>query len=216
MSQMGKRLVYQNAKNAVQRAGLSAGKAVLSQSYLRFEAALSTSQALYQFDTLVNENLNSNYITQNKLNLQDAMVISEIGVFLGVPATSSVTDSQVKLYTYPSPTVFTAGIAAAMYTVYNGNMTLSINQRTILPYWDTQRHMFIPQTQATGATNSPIDQYEADHAGYYAAEPNLVLVGSKKNILQIQLDNAPAAVLANSRIVVIFRGILLQNCTPVN
>jgi hypothetical protein len=217
MSQMGKRLVYQNAKNSLSRAGLNAGKAVLSQSFLRFEAALSITQATYIFDTLVNENTNPNFITQNKLNLQDALAVSEIGIYLALPSSASTGESRVRLFTYPSPTVFAgAGVADAMNTVYTGNMTLTVNQRTIIPYWDIQKHLFIPQTQATAAANPPLDQFEGNHSGMYPAEPNIVLIGSKKNILAINLDNAPAAVQANSRLVIILRGILMQNVTSIN
>ena len=168
-------------------------------------------------NVLVNEQYQAAFVTNNLLNLQDAFVVSEVGIFLATAASSSTTETNVKLYTYPSPTVFTGtGVQAGCYDIYNGNMSLSVNQRTILPYWDVQRHMFIPQTQLTAATNSPIDQYEGNHAGYYPAEPNIVLVGSKKNILQIQLDAAPSGIVANSRLVIIFRGILMQNVTPVN
>jgi hypothetical protein len=52
--------------------------------------------------------------------------------------------------------------------------------------------------------------------GFYPAEPNIVLVGSKKNILQLVMPNALATVTANSRVVCIVRGILAQNVTPVN
>jgi len=217
MSQMGKRLVFQNAVNAVKRAKLSTAKAVLSQSYLRMEANLSTTQSTYVFDVLVNENTNPAFVTQNKWNLQDAFVCAEIGLFLALPASANTTESRVPLYTYASPTVFVgAGVAAAMQTVYSGNLSLSVNQRTILPYWDTMRHQFVPQTQLTAAANSPIDQFEANHAAMYPVEPNLILVGSKKNILKIDLLSAPAAVQANSRLVLIMRGILMQNVTPVN
>lgn len=217
MTQGGKRLVFQNAVNAIKRAGMNPAKAVLSQSFLRFEANLSTSVAQYTFDTLVNENTNPAFITQNKLNLQDAFIVGELGIYLAVPTTSSTSETRVKLYTYPNSVTFTgAGISDAMYTIYNGNLSLSINQRTILPYWDVMRHMYIPQTQLTAAVNSPIDQTEMYRQGMYTMEPNVILVGSKKNILQLTCGAAPAAVLANSRLVVIMRGILAQNVTPVN
>jgi len=217
MSSVGKRLVYQNAKAAITRAGLSSGKAVLSQSYLRLEAPLSLTQALYTFDLLVNENTNPNNITQNKLNLQDAFVCSEVGIFLALPASAATTETRVPIYSYPSPTVFVgAGVPAAMETVYTGNLSIQVNQRTIVPYWDVKRHFFVPQTQLTAAVNSPLDQLEANHQGFYPMEPNVNFVGSKKNIIQIALGSAPAAIQANSRLVIIFRGILAQNVTSVN
>ena len=212
-NQIGQRLVFQNSKNAIKRAGLNPATAVLSQSYLRFEAPLTTTQATYTFDTLVNENTNPNYVTQNKLNLQDAFVISSIGFFVTVAASSAVTESTMPLYTYPNSTVFTATSDDALYSLYNGNMQLTVNQRTILTGWDISRHFVVNQTQQSA---SALDQRNLSSDGFYPAEPNIVLVGSKKNILQLVMPNALASITANSRVVCIVRGILAQNVTPVN
>jgi hypothetical protein len=220
-SQIGQRLVFQNSKNAIKRAGLNPASAVLSQSYLRFEVPLSTSTTTYTFDTLVNENTNPNYVTQNKLNLQDAFVVSGIGFFLAAPSTSATTETAFPLYSYPNQVAFASATDTDAYTIYNGNMQLTVNQRTIITGWDLTRHYFVPQTQGivTRASTSPfnaIDQLDLASDGFYPAEPNIVMVGSKKNVLQVQLNTGLATVQANSRLVCIFRGILCQNVTPVN
>jgi len=220
-TQLGQRLVFKNAKAAVTRAGLSPANAVLSQSYLRFEVPLSTSQTTYTFDTLVNENTNPNYVTQQKLNLQDAFVTSAIGFFLAVPASSGTTETAFPLYSYPNQTAFASASDVDAYTIYNGSMQLTVNQRTIITAWDLSRHYFVPQTQGliTRASTSPfnaIDQLDLSENGFYPAEPNIVMVGSKKNILQVQLQTGLASIQANSRLVCVFRGILAQNVTPVN
>jgi hypothetical protein len=220
-SQIGQRLVFQNSKNAIKRAGLNPAAAVLSQSYLRFEVPLSTSTTTYTFDTLVNENTNPNYVTQNKLNLQDAFVTSAIGFFLAVPASSATTETAFPLYSYPNQVAFASASDTDAYTIYNGNMQLTVNQRTIITGWDLTRHYFVPQTQGlvTRAASSPynaIDQLDLSENGFYPAEPNIVMVGSKKNILQVQLNTGLASIQANSRLVCVFRGILAQNVTPVN
>lgn len=215
LTQQGQRMVFDNAVASMKRANLSPGKAGLTQSSLRFEAPLATNQATYTLDTLVNETLNPAYVTQQKLNLQDAFVISEIGIFIGVANSSAVTETVVKQYTYPSPTVFGAAPALALYGVYNGNMSLTVAQRTILPVWDVQRHLYVPQTQLTAAVNSPVDEIDMSCDGFYPVEPNIILQGNKKNVLQISLGAAPANVLANSRIVIICRGILVQEVTAV-
>lgn len=220
-SQIGQRLVFQNSKNAIKRAGLNPASAVLSQSYLRFEAPLSTSQTTYTFDTLVNENTNPNYVTQNKLNLQDAFVVSGIGFFLAVPASSATTETAFPLYTYPNQVAFASATDVDAYTIYNGQMQLTVNQRTIITGWDLSRHYVANQTQqlvarAAATPFSNIDQNNFATDGFYPAEPNIVLVGSKKNILQVQLSTGLATVQANSRLICVFRGILAQNVTPVN
>jgi hypothetical protein len=220
-TQLGQRLVFKNAKAAVTRAGLSPANAVLSQSYLRFEVPLSTSQTTYTFDTLVNENTNPNYVTQNKLNLQDAFVTSAIGFFLAVPNSSAVTETAFPLFSYPNQPNFAAATDVDAYTIYNGLMQLTVNQRTIITAWDLSRHYYVPQTQqlqprAAATPFNAIDEIDLSENGFYPAEPNIVMVGSKKNILQVQLQSGLASIQANSRLVCVFRGILAQNVTPVN
>ena len=220
-SQIGQRLVFQNSKNAIKRAGLNPASAVLSQSFLRFEVGLVAGQTTYTFDTLVNENTNANFITQSKLNLQDAFVTSAIGFFLAVPNSAATTETAFPLFTYPNQVAFAAATDVDAYTIYNGSMQLTVNQRTIITGWDLSRHYVANQTQqlqprAAATPFTAIDQNNLASDGFYPAEPNIVMVGSKKNILQVQLNTGLATVQANSRLVCIFRGILAQNVTPVN
>lgn len=221
MSQIGQRLVFQNSKNAIARAGLNPGAAVLSQSYLRMEVPLVAGVTNYTFDILVNENTNPQYVTQNKLNLQDAFVLSQLGFFLGVPATSATNEAAFPLLTYPNQVSFTAANDVAAQAIYNGQMQLTVNQRTIITAWDLNRHYQVNQTQqlVARAASTPfqnIDQVNLDTDGFSVVEPNVVLVGSKKNILQVVLPAGLASVEPNSRLICVMRGILAQNVTSVN
>lgn len=222
MNQQGARLVYNNAVKTFNAAGVSTAKAVLSQSYLRFEIPLSTSQTQFTFDTLVNENTQSiNYSTQSKLNLQDSFLVSRIGFFVGIGAGATATETKVPLYTYPDPAKFsTAGAAAALETLYNGSMTFTVNQRQIVTGWDLYKHKVVPITQSgylpySGATLVANNSTNFGQDGYYPCEPNLILIGSKKNVLTVNLDGVIDTIQANSRLVCIFQGILGQNCTSV-
>jgi hypothetical protein len=217
-TQHGARLVFDNAKNLVNNAGFSAGQAVLSQSYIRSEVAMSTSTTSYQIPILVNSTgANTNYATNQLLQLQDAFVVSSIGIFAAIPASSSTT--AFKLYTYPNAVDFsTAGAADALYNLYNGKLAVVVNNRQIVPAWDLYRHLYVPQTQQDGgSTASVIDQNDATEFGYYPVEPNIVLVGSKNNVITLELPGAISTLQASTapRIVVIMRGILAQNVTPV-
>lgn len=241
-SQIGSRMAFQNAANAVKRAGLNPGNAVLSQSYLRLETILSTTSTSYKFDVLVNESVNGTINTQQKLNLQDAFVANQIGFYLAIP--SSSTDTTFRLLTYPmvNPTAGTGTVgtfvynatlgsntAAQAHSIYNGFMQLTVNQRTVITAWDLQRHLFIPQTQA-GSSNAGTaalvasgsayhgfdDHYNASDMALYPTEPNVVLAGNKKNDLTVTLPAAPAALPNNARLVCMIRGILAQNVTPIN
>ncbi len=232
-SQIGQRLAFQNAANAVTRAGMNPGSAVLSQSFLRLEAVLSSSATTYKFDVLTTENLNGTIVTQQKLNLQDAFVVSQIGVFLSCP--SGLTDNAFPLLTYPTigkldgtAGNFTAATALTTIGFYNGQMQLTVNQRTIITAWDLSRHLRVPSTQQnsvvspTAATVVPTapfhpsyDSIDLSNDAFYPCEPNLVINGGKKNDLTIVLPSAVTAP-ANARITIVFRGILAQNVTSVN
>ena len=217
-TQHGARLVFDNAKNLVNNAGFSAGQAVLSQSYIRSEVAMSTSTTSYQIPILVNSTgANTNYATNQLLQLQDAFVVSSIGIFAAIPASSSTT--AFKLYTYPNTTAFsTSGAATALYNLYNGKMSVVVNNRQIVPAWDIYRHLYVPQTQQGAASTATTqDENDATEFGYYPVEPNIVLVGSKNNVISLELPGAISTLEAGTapRIVVIMRGILAQNVTPV-
>ena len=217
-TQHGARLVFDNAKNLVNNAGFSAGQAVLSQSYIRSEVAMSTSTTSYQIPILVNSTgANTNYPTNQLLQLQDAFVVSSIGIFVSIPASSSTT--AFPLYTYPNASAFTtSGAAAALYNLYNGKLSVVVNNRQIVPAWDLYRHLYVPQTQQGAAsTATTIDENDATEFGYYPVEPNIVLVGSKNNVISLELPGAISTLQASvaPRIVVIMRGILAQNVTPV-
>jgi hypothetical protein len=217
-TQHGARLVFDNARNLVQNAGFSVGQAVLSQSYIRSEVAMSTSTTSYQFPILVNSTgSTTSFATTNLLALQDAFVVSKIGLFISIPASS--TSTAFPLYTYPNASAFTtSGAAAALYNLYNGKLSITINNRQVVPSWDLYKHLYVPQTQqGAAATATTIDQNDATEFGYYPVEPNIVLVGSKNNVVSIELPGAISVLQAGvaPRISLIFSGILAQNVTPV-
>ena len=217
-TQHGQRLIFDNAKNLVNNAGFSAGQAVLSQSYLRSEVAMSTSTTSYTIPVLVNSTgANTNFATNNLLALQDSFVIASIGVFVAIPAASTTT--AFPLYTYPNASAFTtSGAATALYNLYNGKLSVTVNNRQISPAVDLMRYLYVPQTQQGAAsTATTIDQNDASEFGYYPCEPNIVLVGSKNNVITLELPGAISVLQASTapRIVVVMRGILCQNVTPV-
>jgi len=220
-TQIGQREVFNNARRLVDAAGLSTSATVLSQSYLRTEVAMSTSTTSYHIPILVNDNQNgatSAYNTSNLLNLQDAFVVSSI--FIGWANPTSVTDTAFIPQSYPNAQIAgTQAIATALQGIYSSNLTVNINNKQILTGWDTLRHYYVPQTQqvAVASLTSGISQADLSENGFYPVEPNLVFVGSKNNQVTLNLPAALSAVPTSTygRIVLIFRGILAQNCTSV-
>jgi len=203
-------------------AGVDPKKAVLSQSYLRLEVAANTSKTNYQFGVLINDQPQGNPIrpTENRLNLQDAFFCASVQLFTAVASSATATD--FSLNTYPNPRIYsTAGAAAALYNLYNGYLSLTVNNYIITPSWDLYRHLEINQTQQTVtpvATTVPLDQVSGIASTAVACEPNWVLIGSKSNTLQLNLPAAIGTLQASSTtvLVLILRGVLAQNCTIVS
>jgi hypothetical protein len=223
-SQQGSRQVFDNARRLVDAAGLSTQQTVLSQSYIRSEVALSTTTTSYHVPILINDNQNgstSSFNTSQLLNLQDAFVIS--GIFIGFSNNADNTAAAFRVSTYPS--AINSGSQAAatsMFTLYNGQLQLTVNNRQILTGFPISNCLYVPQSQGliTQAASSPfnaIDQNEGYYPAIVPIEPNIVLVGSKNNVCSIQLPAAISTLptAGAPRLVVIFTGILAQNCTPV-
>jgi hypothetical protein len=216
-SQMGQRMIFENAKSLVRSLGYGVDQAVLTQSYLRSEVALSTSVANYHIPVLVNDTQNASVrVNEKRLNLQDIFVASEIAVLIGVGAATSTTAA---LYTYPNGVIFTSATDTDLLSIYNGSLNLTINNSQILPSWDVYRHYYVPQTQGgvgiTAQTIFPVDQNDGGSNGFYPVEPGIVMNGAANINFQLTANGAPATILANSFICVIQRGILLQNVTTV-
>jgi hypothetical protein len=216
-TQMGSRMVFENAKTLVRSLGYSVEHAKLTQSYLRSEVALSTSIANYHIPVLVNDTQNgASRVNEKRLNLQDIFITTEIAVLIGVGA---ATNTKAQLYTYPNGTIFTTATDDDLWSIYNGYLNLTINNEQVLPAWDVLRHYFVPQTQGgvgiTAQTIFPVDQWAASQEAFYPVEPGIVMNGAANINFQLTANGAPASVLANSFICVMQRGILCQNVTTV-
>lgn len=144
-TQMGARMTFESAKALIKSLNYSVDQAVLTQSYLRSEVALSTSVANYHLPVLVNDTQNgASRVNEKRLNLQDIFITTEIGIFIGV---GTGTNTAAKLYTYPNPQVFTTTTAGDLWSLYNGYLNLAVNNQQVLPAWDALRHYYVPQTQ---------------------------------------------------------------------
>lgn len=222
MSQVNARLVYRNAVNSLMRQGVDPKNAILSQSYLRLEVVASTGQTNYQFGVLVNDQPQGQAPrrTEMRLNLQDAFYTSSVQMFTGLASSATATD--FTLDSYPNPRKYsTAGAAAALGNLYNGYLSLTVNNRIITPSWDLYRHYCAPQTQQTTApvaAGISLDEFDGNKTAAVATEPNWVLIGQKNNQLALTLPAAIGTLQAASTtvIVLILRGVLAQNVTVVS
>lgn len=226
MNTIAARLIFQNSVKAVQKAFRKeiAEKKVdirqfkLTQSYLRLETLCVAAQNSFTFNILQSNQQGTQFSSENRLTLQDSFVISEVGFFLGFPATSAITDTAFPLITYPNPAVIGAN-TDPYFTAYAGQMTITVNRNVLLPSWDLQRHYYAPETQQTAAlgAGSPRDENRGLCDGFYPMEPNIVAIGSKNTQIQLLLPNpGMTAIATNSRFILILRGVLAQNSTVVS
>jgi hypothetical protein len=218
MTNVDARLVYENAKVALRKAFSDVPNIAeickLTQSTYRLEQPLVAGNTQYQFPVLVNEQVFSN--TEKRLLQQDSAVVYSMGIFVGAPASS--TDTAWLPDTYNSPVKYGAN-AAPLASVWNGsNLSIAVNNDILTPNWDIWKHFYAPETQQTAALASgfPQDENRGAFDGFYPMEPNIVLIGSKNNVIQISLPVGLTAVKANSRLVIILRAITAQNSTVVS
>jgi hypothetical protein len=214
------RLTFENARSFVQSQGYDVSQAVLTQSYVRSEVAISSSVTNYRLPIVITDTTNgAAFNTERRVQLQDIHVVSSLFIGLAVP--SSSTDTAFPILSYPSTATnqFSSAQADAALTLYNGFFTMQVNNQNIVPAWDILRSYFVPQTQGgvgiTAQTVFPIDQFDAGDNGFYPVEPNILLNGGANIVANIVLPAAISSVASNSRIVAIFRSILCQNITSV-
>jgi hypothetical protein len=220
-TQMGNRLVFENAKTLIQQLGYDASHAVLTPSFLRSEVLLTTSAASYHVPVLVNDNTNGTpTVREQRLALQDLFIVSSIQFLL---TSGSSTSGSAKNYTYPNLTAFSTG-AAQLYTLYNGYFSIQVNNQNVLPKWSMLQHLDVPQQQqntnfnaatATSPAQYAIDQTSFDTYALQVCEPNIVLNGASNIQASIILPAAPSTLDSNTYVATLWYGILAQNCTSV-
>ena len=220
-TQMGNRLVFENAKTLIQELGYDASHAVLTPSFLRSEVLLTTSAASYHVPVLVNDSTNGvPTIREQRLALQDLFIVSSIQFLL---TSGSSTTGSAKNYTYPNLTAFPTG-AAQLYNFYNGYFNIQVNNQNVLPKWSILQHLDVPQQQqntnfnvasVTSPSQFALDQASFDEYALQVCEPNIVLNGASNIQASFVLPAAPSAIDSNTYVATMWYGILAQNCTSV-
>lgn len=211
------RIEYQNAMAALRSpdSGLNAASvrdALCTQSYLRLEQPLNATTNTFTFPIQINQTGNSNAVraTERRLQLQDAFYGASIMFFIA--AAASATDCAFLLHSYPNSVSF-ASDSATLQVIYNGFLRLLVNGVTVQPAYPMSNFYISPQTQLTGATNSPIDQLNMGERN--SLQPNPVLIGSNNNELVMYLPANIATIGTFRYGVIIWQGILAQNVSAM-
>jgi len=219
VSQYGLQEAYERAKSTLRNAGLSNAdidNAVLSQSELRLEQLLTTSQNVITFPILDNASgAAAIRPTEKRLTQQDAFLCSNISIYLAKAA--SATDTAFMLETYPNIVTFPIGglVPAPYNTFYNGRLNININKSDIVVDYPVMNFQQVPQTQRV-ATATPAVATEFDPSQVGLWNPTINFIGSKGNIIKITMPANVSAVDAFTYIVIKLQGILCQNVTTVS
>jgi len=187
----------------------------ITQADIRLEQPILATSTQITFPVLSNiQNQAQQFNTEIRLPLQDSFVPTSIGMFLALP--SSTADTTFQLYPYANPFIFPN--AVNYRSIYNGTLKIMINNDQLLKNWMIQRHWKANQTQQTAAAGagSPVDQIDGMEDGFVPMQPFVLLQGSQDLQITVNMPVAPAAVDANARMIMIFRGLQAQNSTVVN
>lgn len=211
-------LYYQRAVEMAKQQGVAIDEAKLTQSTLRLEQKLVAGRTQYTFGVLVNNNGPSGTLfpTEVRLNQQDVFITSELTY--AIAAAASDADAALIPHTYPSPLTFTSK-AANYELLYNSQLQITVNNRVITPTLFTSRFRVVPQSQAVAAAANQNgiaqDQIDFSTDGSMPTGPSFLLIGSKNNLIQLNLPAGLTAVGTSDRVILEFRGHLAQNSTII-
>lgn len=192
----------------------------LTQGEVRFEVQLNAVNNIFTFGVTPNQANTNNVVfnTERRLPLQDSICGTEMSIQVCKPASQILTTHQLR--TYGNTQDFTAAAAAALNQTFysHGWFTLKVNNDVLVPYRGLHNWWYKPQTQMTAALGaaSPDDQVRGVEDAACTCEPNIVLIGSKNSIPQIELPTNMATVDEFTRAVIIIKGPYAQNSTVVN
>lgn len=217
MNNMDARMIFDNAKQVITRAygAQAVAKFVLTESDLILEQALVAGLTTYTFPVLtIDAAVAPPFNTEIRLKQQDTFIVANMMYYLAVPTSS--TDTAYIPLTYESP--FNTGAnAIPMRALWNGDIKITIANYVYVYNWSLRKHYYAPQTQQTAAigAGSPVDQKRLLEDGFVPVEPTVAFMGTEDNLVQVNLDAAPASFPANARIGLWFTGVNAQNSTPV-
>lgn len=192
---------------------------IITESFLRFETILTTQQTV-TFNVLTSAGAAAQTITEKRLNIPDAFIVSNFGFYLLKVATGS-TNNVNMLQTFPNAISFSgASEAANLLNMYNGYMTVKINQTTWIDSLDILRFYRAGTAQkgvavSTAASNNLYqeNQFDVSDWGQNALTPGIKLDGGSNNDISITTP-APtnmAGTSSTNYAVIIARGFLIQN-----
>lgn len=208
-----RRALYNDLKSQEKYAGK-----IVTPGYLRLEQSVQNTLTNIQFNVL--ENQGTQNVTERRLKLPDAFVIEKLSICLmKAGATTSATQSEIavsQLHTFPNPTVFSAANEAAnMMNIYNGYLSVRVNETVYIDSMDVNRFYRVSTSQqgAGPAVAIPRDEWNAPDYSFYELTPTITLDGGASNYINLYFPSSinMGGTSSQNFVVCIARGFLIQN-----
>ncbi len=221
----------------------------LTMGYLLTMADITTNNNNIQFPIVDTQQIANAPINplMRLISMQDSFVVASWSYFLMLytgtdqaPVFTNTTYSKFLPITYPDP-YFCQPIPGTKFMDNGMSMFwvgayiyMEVDKKVLIPYWDCQRHLSIPQSQTTMAqpgfpaqNYAPLlGQYDGATDAYYPVEPTVFVGGGRNNVVKLFLPaNVPATIAPFTvsgygdtfkfKVCMLFHGILAQNSTNV-
>lgn len=213
---------------------LGKGKVRLTESSLILKQAIQPNKTAYNFPVLDTNAGNAVSVLPEeiRLNINDEFIITKCGIYLGGKYFNENLPQPDGVPVWFSAVPYELGGSGwvLLQRLYNGNLSIAVNNINYIDKWDVKKHEFrgITQFQNTSVgqpfATSPNMRFLED--GMVPMTPNVTLSGAKKNDINIVLPDTlilPPAVawltpngiitVNVDTVIVAFRGFLAQNAS---
>ncbi|MDX2248231.1 MAG: hypothetical protein SF052_15720 [Bacteroidia bacterium] len=188
------------------------GNRIISPAFLRQDYALLDNKSQYEFSFLADTGKVD--LPQKLLTRTEQFEITQVGVFLLNEKTAK--PGSGVLQTYPNATVFGGGVIEDLETIYNGKLSVNVNNVKILDGFPMRRFRSVPDTlKSAGNTES---SYKPD-SGLVDLPPKIRFVGNNQNSIVIDfpsyslIDITTATAGEAFKLVVYLSGFLISSGT---
>lgn len=163
---------------------------LVAPSFLRLEQSAGTGSS-YSFKLLKEDGTPN--ITERRLDKNDAFVVTDLGFYIGYQATSI---EDMVLYTNPTDQILTTN-PENLYSVYNGHLSVTINQTVYLEAHSMLQHLNVGVAQdgmhminGQATTAYTASSFNGKISGRTELPIELTLSGRQKNEIKLDLPTA--------------------------
>lgn len=220
---------YEKIKKSLE--GIGKGNARLTQSALVLIQDISSTKTVYNFPVLENDNATGIKPQEIRLNQNDSMITTSLGVYLLAKAYNRETDQVSGDYIYLTHTPYNQSEATLNFqSLYDGYLRVSVNNINFVDKYDLRKHEIVQKTQfqdrgTVSLTGSTFANIDLNTDGIFSIAPMITFEGSRKNQIDIVLPVSMTAgatfnVLDNqgnqqfykiTSVALVWRGLLAQN-----